>query len=168
MVMSDGWPPYVIARLREEWAARTPRATIAALLGKSPAAIAGKVYRLGLASRSPPPLSQTRRARSMRASHRGEVDEPPAPVPVAPVADTYAAAATRPVAPPEAIPAFIMPAPGVARRGPSQPPWGRCQFARGEPPDYRWCGEPAAQGTPYCPACRARCYASHWRPEAAA
>jgi len=119
------------------WLEGASLSVVAAALGTSRNAVAGKVHRLKLASRPSPIIRGV-------GKPKPPVPEPPAPVPE-PV-----------VTPPTVV--------RVARRGGARCQW---PFGDPGRPGFRFCGGPVAVGRPYCPEHVALAYVPTRTPRAA-
>lgn len=159
------WPEADDAVLAKLWAEGVTSAAIGLELRRSKSAILGRARRLGLTPRANPavrkPGSKARdrsaagRSQARNLGGRGAVE-------IAklrhPLVRALAVAARQP----QAVAAREPQAKVVVRRGPpSKPtPPQSCQWPHGEPrtPQFRFCGERAEPGRPYCAQCCKRAY----------
>jgi GcrA cell cycle regulator len=127
------WTPDTIARLRALWDEGLSTAEIGRRLGTTKNAVVGKVHRLKLRSR-PTPIRRDGAGQTRRPATRT-----PRGLPAEVIGLRRSAPAERFVAPP---------APRPVRLGTSP-----CCWPLGEPgkPEFRFCGDPAVAGGPYCP-----------------
>lgn len=154
------WTDEIVSRLRQLWDEGLSTAEIGRRLNISKNSVVGKAHRLDLPAR-PSPIrrdpSGAAPARPAPARVTGptlpSLAEPAEPAPAAmPVAE--AAPPVRQAAPARAVPARptlvssrpAQPQPRAAARAPS------CCWPIGEPgtPSFRFCGDPALVGKPYC------------------
>lgn len=135
------WTDERVADLSRLWEAGYSASAIGRILGVSKNAVVGKAHRLRLASR-PSPIRRERRVpvrRRIPMLARPVEQKPAEPVP--------------PPAPPR-----------IVRRDGKGP---NCLWPIGDPgeADFHFCGAPAVEGKPYCPAHCARAYISRQRAE---
>lgn len=146
--MSDAdWTEDKVAKLREIWAAGATSGAIAAAIGMSKNAVVGKAHRLGLPGR-PSPIKQGGPAKQIARAPAQTLPALPTVAAVKAPAANMPATAPRKAAQP-AQPAPTPPAP-IRHAQPGEP----CCWPIGDPgrPDFRFCGEAARPGRPYCQA----------------
>lgn len=142
-VASIEWTPEIIGRLRALWAEGHSTAEIGRRLRVSKNAIVGKAHRLNLPARPSPikPGSPRKpRGRAIPAPPRLTIISPVAPLP--PIM-------TFPVAP---SPRPREPRPMVSAARPREGERPSCCWPMGEPgrAGFRFCGDDAVRGRPYC------------------
>jgi GcrA cell cycle regulator len=135
------WTDERVAELSRLWETGYSASAIGKMLGVSKNAVVGKAHRMRLEAR-PSPIRRDQRARLRR-----RVPMPTRFGDLRPVT----AAPAQPQPP-------IQPVPRLAARRDGKGP--NCLWPHGDPgePDFHFCGEPAVDGKPYCPAHCARAY----------
>ncbi|MBF0246472.1 MAG: hypothetical protein HQL36_00140 [Alphaproteobacteria bacterium] len=132
------WTPDRIKVLMALWEEGLATSEIGRRLGVTKNAVVGKVHRLGLKKRQSPirqatPAPAAAQPKKAKAAAPASKPEHPAPKPVMPTGEVVRL---------EALTAAM------------------CSWPEGEPgtPEFHFCGQPAAEGKPYCEAHCARAY----------